>query len=92
MGIPNLVIGICVVLLTLNGLVHRRWLGTLITLAVNTLARIGIFLTMPVSLLVTPWTSGFILLGCLLFNLFIGRYLTDRKDAWRGPAGLDILW
>lgn len=87
MGIPNLVIGVCVTLLTVNGLVNRRWLGLLITLAVNVLAWVGIYLTMP-GPLVMPIAGAFFLLGCLLFNISFGRYFTGRKDAWKDPANI----
>lgn len=79
MGIPNLVIGACMVLLIINGLVNRRWLGLLITLAVNAAAWIGIFLTMPTSVLIAPATGTLFLTMCLLFNLFWGWHLTSRK-------------
>lgn len=86
MGIPNLVIGVCVTLLIISGLANRRWLGLLITLAVNGLAWVGIFLTMPASPLVMPVAGAFFLLACLLFNITFGRYLTGRKDAWKDPT------
>lgn len=86
MGIPNLVIGVSVILLTINGVVNRRWLGLLITLAVNAAAWTGIYLTMPISPLVMPVAGALFLLACLIFDITFGQYLTGRRDAWKDPV------